>query len=168
MDRWTDWTIHRATWSQLKKMSAAAAVATTAVADADSANRIESAWSKLEGPLLDAPTEVICGLSKNHQWRLETWWWKKQVDEIIQGKHAWFKAYNTLKKGGKMAGAKEQKLPVLTPSMRQIIPSDWQHWRQRRRSSPQYPQIVMVLPNHQTGGLHKPGYCGWELWTQWC
>ena len=46
-------------------MIAAAAVATASGADADTANCIESAWSKLKGPLLDTATEV-CGLSKNH------------------------------------------------------------------------------------------------------
>ena len=58
---------------KVKTMTAAAAVATTSGTDADTANRIESAWSKLKGPLLDTVTEV-CGLSKNHQWK-ESWWW---------------------------------------------------------------------------------------------
>ena len=46
-------------------MTAEAAVTTAACADVDSANRIESAWSKLKGSLLDAAREV-CGLSKTH------------------------------------------------------------------------------------------------------
>ena len=45
-------------------MTAAAAVATTAGADADTANRVESAWSKMKGPLMYAAIKV-CGLSKN-------------------------------------------------------------------------------------------------------
>ena len=60
-------------------MTAAAAVATAFGADADTVNRIDSAWSKLKGPLLDAATEV-CGLSKHHQWKPETWWWNEEVD----------------------------------------------------------------------------------------
>ena len=63
-------------------------------------------WSKLKDPLLDSATEV-CGLSTNHQWRPETWWWNEQVDETIQEKCAQFKAYKALKKGSKMAEAKE-------------------------------------------------------------
>ena len=42
-------------------MTAAAAFAITAGADGDTANLVESAWSKLKGPLLDAATKV-CGL----------------------------------------------------------------------------------------------------------
>ena len=48
---------------KVKTMTAAAAVATASDQDADTANHVESAWSKLKGPLLDTVTEV-CGLSK--------------------------------------------------------------------------------------------------------
>ena len=48
-------------------MSAVAAVATDAGAAADSADCIESAWSKLS-PLLEAVPKV-CSLSKNYKWR---------------------------------------------------------------------------------------------------
>ena len=51
---------------QVRIMTAAAAVATTSGADADTANRVESVLSKLKGPLLDTANEV-CSLSKNHQ-----------------------------------------------------------------------------------------------------
>ena len=53
---------------KVKMMTAAAAVATNPGAEADTANHVESACSKLKGPLLDAATEV-CGLSKNRQWK---------------------------------------------------------------------------------------------------
>ena len=65
---------------KVKTMTAAAAVATTAGADVDPVNYIESAWSKLKGPLLDAATKVCC-LCKNHQWKSKTWWWNEQMDE---------------------------------------------------------------------------------------
>ena len=58
---------------KIKTMNAAAAVATAAGADVDSANFVVSTWSKLKGSLLDAVSEV-CGLSKNHLWKSETWW----------------------------------------------------------------------------------------------
>ena len=93
---------------KLKAMTAVAAVASAAGASAHTANHVESAWSKLKGSLLDAATEV-CGLSKNHQWRPETWWWNDEVDKAIQDKRARFKAYNALKKKGKTAEAKEAK-----------------------------------------------------------
>ena len=78
-------------------MTAPAAFATASGADADISNRVESTWSKLKVPLLDAATEV-CGLTKNHQWKPETWWWTEEVDKAIQEKYAWFKVYSALKK----------------------------------------------------------------------
>ena len=39
----------------------------------------------------------------------ETWWWNEQVDKAVQEKLARFKFYTTLKRGGKMAEAKEAK-----------------------------------------------------------
>ena len=63
-------------------MTAVAAVASAAGADAETANHVESAWSKLKGLLLNAAMEV-CGLSKNHQWESETWWWNEQVNEFL-------------------------------------------------------------------------------------
>ena len=89
----------------LQVMTASATAASNAGVPADTANLIETVWSKLKYPVPNAATEV-CGLSKNHQWRLETWWWNERVDEAIQEKCAWFKAYKNLKEG-KMAEAKE-------------------------------------------------------------
>ena len=60
------------------------------------------------GPLLDAATKV-CGLSKTRQWESETRWWNEQVDEAIREKHARFKAYSALTKGGMTAEAKGAK-----------------------------------------------------------
>jgi len=70
----------------------------TAAADA-STSQVESAWSKLKRPLLDTVIEV-CGVSKNHQWKLETWWWNECVEDAVQEKCACFKAYNNLRKQG--------------------------------------------------------------------
>ena len=56
---------------------------------------IEDAWSKLKGPLLDTAGEV-CGLSSNHQWRPETWWWNDRVDDAIAEKRARYKALKAL------------------------------------------------------------------------
>ena len=91
---------------ELKVTTDRAATATAAGVAADTANCVETIWSKLKDPLLDAATEV-CVLSKNHQWRPEAWWWNEHVDEPIQENHAWIKAYKALKKGGKMAKAEE-------------------------------------------------------------
>ena len=63
---------------------------------------------KLKSPLLDAATDV-CGLSKNHQWKSETWWWKEHVDKAKREKRARFKAYSALKKGGMTAEVKGAK-----------------------------------------------------------
>ena len=90
---------------KIKMMTSAAVVATTAGANADTTHCVESAWSKLKGPLMDAAYEVCC-LSKNNQRKFETWCWNEQVDEATQEKHIRFKVYNVLKKGGMTAEAK--------------------------------------------------------------
>ena len=160
---------------KIKTMTTAAAVAAASGADTDTANCVESAWSKLKGPLLDAATE-LCGPSKNHQWKPEMWWWTEEVDKAISGKRARFKVYSALKKGGMAAEAKEAKLPILITSVWRNIPSDWQSLRQRKRNSPQYPQVVMVshvLPNRLTAqtrtvyammlvSLHSPTKTRWR------
>ena len=72
--------------------ASAAAVATTSGVDADTAYRIESAWSKLKGPLLDAATKV-CGLSQESPVGIcESRWWNEQADEAIPEKCTQFKA----------------------------------------------------------------------------
>ena len=56
---------------ELKVTNDMAATATAAGVAADTANQVETFWSKLKDPLLDAASKV-CGLSKNHQLRPET------------------------------------------------------------------------------------------------
>ena len=85
-----------------------AAAATAGGVTADFADCVETIWSILKDPLLDATTKV-CGLSKNNQWRTETWWCNAQVDEAIKENHAQFKAYKALKKGSKTTEAWEAK-----------------------------------------------------------
>ena len=65
---------------------------------------VEGLWSQLKVPLLDAATEV-CGFSKNHAWLPEIWWWNERVEDAINEKRARFRAYNVLKKQGKIAEA---------------------------------------------------------------
>ena len=66
-----------------------------AVAENNSGNAVENAWSKLKDPLLCAAT-AVCGLSKNHQWRPETWWWNDRVEDAVKEKRIRYKAYNAL------------------------------------------------------------------------
>lgn len=68
-------------------------------ASPDSANQVELIWANLKGPLLEAATET-CGLSKNHLWKLVTWWWNDHVSEAVRKKRFCFKAYNRLQKQG--------------------------------------------------------------------
>ena len=74
----------------------------------DQNDTVEGLWSDLKEPLLSAASEV-CGVSRNHQWRPETWWWNDRVDDAIKEKRARFKTYNTLRKAGKVIEAKEAK-----------------------------------------------------------
>ena len=64
----------------------------------------EEIWAKLEAGLLKT-TEEVCGTTKPHRWRRETWWWNK---DAITAKHQAFKvckagkctcaSYNTTKR----------------------------------------------------------------------
>ena len=38
-------------------------------------------------------TEEVCGTTKPHRWRRETWWWNKEVDDDITAKRKAFKAW---------------------------------------------------------------------------
>ena len=88
-------------------MTAVAVLASVADTTVDSANRVESAWSKLRGYLLDVASE-LCTLPRNHNWRPTAWWWNEQVEDAAQEKHAQFKAHNALKEAGDLAEAKEE------------------------------------------------------------
>ncbi|XP_035665616.1 uncharacterized protein LOC118408864, partial [Branchiostoma floridae] len=65
---------------------------------------VEDLWSRLKTPLLEAAASV-CGYSKNHLWKPETWWWDDHVEEAVSKKRARFKVFNSLRKQGKTAVA---------------------------------------------------------------
>ena len=63
-------------------------------------------WTSLKDKLLQA-TKQVCGVSSNHPWRKQTWWWNNQVEEAVREKRRCFKlwkaggsraAYNTAKR----------------------------------------------------------------------
>ena len=65
-------------------------------------------WCKLKTTLRDAASEA-CGLSKNHQWKRETWWCDDKVEEAIKTKRACFRSYKALVKAGRLSEANEAK-----------------------------------------------------------
>ena len=69
---------------------------------------VETAWSNLKTPLLEAATEV-CGLTSNHRWKKVTWWWNDRVDKAIKKKRACFKTHNALRKQGNSPEAIDAK-----------------------------------------------------------
>ena len=40
-------------------------------------------------------TEEICGTTRPHHWRRETWWWNEHVEKAIAAKRKTFKAWKT-------------------------------------------------------------------------
>ena len=148
---------------KLKVMTASTSAANNAGVAAGHANLTETVLSKLKDPLLDAATEVY-GLSKNHQWSPETWWWNDAIPE----KHARFKAYKALKKGGKMPEAKEAETTYNGAKRFQSMLSGWRSLRQRRGICHSIPRWWWRFPYCQTDGVHKPGCCWQELCTQQC
>jgi len=69
---------------------------------------VEDVWCKLKTILRDAASEA-CSLSKNHQWKRETWWWDDKVFEAIKTKRARFRSYKVLVKAGRLSEANEAK-----------------------------------------------------------
>ena len=129
-------------------MNVAAAVATNAGAAADSANRVESTWSKLKGSLLDAAK--VYSLYKNHQWGPATWWWNEQVDDTVHEKRARFKVDNALTKA---IEAKEAQTAYNDATHMAKYAVCLASLGQRKKNSPQYLPKVMVCwvpPNRQT------------------
>ena len=70
---------------------------------------VDVRWTSLKDKLLQASKQV-CGVSSNHPWRKQTWWWNNQVEEAVREKRRCFKlwkaggsraAYNTAKRTSK-------------------------------------------------------------------
>ena len=53
---------------------------------------VEEQWSTLKDSLKHA-AEQVCGVSKKHQWRKETWWWNDLVESAIREKRSCYKAW---------------------------------------------------------------------------
>ena len=51
---------------------------------------VDVRWTSLKDKLLQA-TKQVCGVSSNHPWRKQTWWWNNQVEEAVREKHRCFK-----------------------------------------------------------------------------
>ena len=67
---------------------------------------VDEHWTSPKDKLLQA-TKQVCGVSSNHPWRKQTWWWNNQVEEAVREKGRCFKlwkaggsraAYNTAKR----------------------------------------------------------------------
>ena len=54
----------------------------------------EDIWNNLKTGLLKT-TEEVCGTTRPHRWRRETWWWNEHVGEVITPKRQAFKAWKT-------------------------------------------------------------------------
>ena len=57
----------------------------------------EEIWCHLKNGLNSAAEEV-CGYTKKHQWRKETWWWNSCVDEAVKEKRRCYKVLAKLKR----------------------------------------------------------------------
>ena len=79
-----------------------------ALAAVESADDVEDMWSKLKTPLLQTASDV-CGLSKKHQWKRETWWWDDKV-EAVKKKQKCFKRHLALAKACQTRVAEDTKV----------------------------------------------------------
>ena len=53
--------------------------------------------------------DLMCGVSSNHPWRKQTWWWNSQVEEAVREKRRCFKLWK--------AGGSSWKLVVIVNLM---------------------------------------------------
>ena len=51
-------------------------------------------WNDIKTGLLKT-TEEVCGTTRPHHWRHETWWWNEHVGEVTAAKRQAFKAWKT-------------------------------------------------------------------------
>ena len=52
----------------------------------------EDIWNNIKTGLLKT-TEEVCGTTRPHRWRCETWWWNEHVEKAISAKRTAFKAW---------------------------------------------------------------------------
>ena len=52
----------------------------------------------------------MCGLSKKHQWKRETWWWDDKVEEAVKKKRECFKRHIALAKARQRREAEDAKV----------------------------------------------------------
>ena len=101
---------------------------------------VECHWNKLKEPLLQASIEV-CGQTKNHQWRAETWWWNEQVDAAIQEKRNCYKVYKSLSERDNMVEAKKAKMNYINAKRRS------KHAVYLAKSAAEKEEFATVSPN---------------------
>ena len=53
----------------------------------------EDIWNNIKTELLK--TAEVCGTTRPHRWRRETWWWNEHVEKAIAAKRKAFKALKT-------------------------------------------------------------------------
>ena len=82
------------------------------------ASTVDECWTSLKDKLLQA-TKQVCGVSSNHPWRKQTWWWNTKVEEAVKEKRRCFKlwkaggscaAYNTAKRASNRAVHEAEKV----------------------------------------------------------
>ena len=130
-------------------MTSAAAVATTVDVDADTAYRIAKAERPFAWmlPPMSVVSPRIIGRNLKPGGGMNKW--MKQYEKSVHGSKPivpWGREVWLRRPRG-------QKLPTLTPSMWQSMPSGWQSLKQRNNYLSQYSQMVMVfsiLPNRWT------------------
>ena len=49
------------------------------------ASSVDERWTLLKDKLLQA-TKQVCGVSSNHPWRKQTWWWNTKVEKAVKEK----------------------------------------------------------------------------------
>ncbi|XP_045174424.2 craniofacial development protein 2-like [Mercenaria mercenaria] len=103
-------------------------------ANMDSVGSVEDVWARFKNPLLETASEV-CGLSKNHRWKRETWWRDDRVEDAVKAKRVSFKTYKALVKAGNKTEATKAKAAYNEAKRQQNMRFGRQSQKLRRNSS---------------------------------
>ena len=85
----------------------------------------EDIWNNKTGLL--KTIEEVCGTTRPHRWRLETWWWNEHVEKAIAAKRKAFKAW----KSGKALGHHTIQLNAMSDMQCTIFVKKLTSWSTR-------------------------------------
>ena len=135
---------------------------------------VDERWTSLKDKLLQA-TKQVCGVSSNHPWRKQTWWWNNQVEEAVREKRRCFKlwkaggsraAYNTAKRTSNRA-VYQARSEAEKVALQKIDPRSEDVYRLARQMRPGNQDVMGEKPvKNDAGQLSLDEEAKKEAWRE--